>query len=207
MFYFQVDKLRIERAERARAGASTPPSPLAPSEPFENRNVLKPVERTDDPESPENNSETNPEDEKDKINGDKNGVDDLKKVDNDDENKPTSNGEKTEYAEMINQRPSSTTMTSLSKAPTEMSGATAFSPAPQPQFGHPPVALEPQVGPVRPQDLGGMVISPQLIQNGAAPMTVQPPPPVPVQPSASTGFKLLLELMIFKYHCVTTFIL
>lgn len=167
---------------------------MAPSEPFENRNVLKPVERTDDPESPENNSETNPEDEKDKANGDQNGVDDLKKVDNDDENKPTSNGEKTEYAEMINQRPSSTTMTSLSKAPAEMSRAAAFPSAPQPQFGHPPVGLAPQVGghpvPVRPQDLGGMVISPQLIQNGAVPMTVQPQPPaVPVQPSALTGFE------------------
>ncbi len=165
---------------------------MAPTEPFENRNVLKPVERTDDPESPENNSEMNPEDAKDKTDGDQNGIDNLKKVDNEDENKAMSNGEKTEYAEMMNQRPSSTTMTSLSKATTEMSGAAAFSPAPQPQFGHPPVALAPQVGghpvPVRAQDLGGMEISPQLIQNGAAPMTVQPPPVVPVQPSVSSGF-------------------
>ncbi len=128
----------------------------------------------------------NPEDEKEKTNGDKNG-DDLKKVENGDENKPSVNGEKTEYAEMINQRPSSTTMTSLSKAPTEMSGATSFSSAPQPQFGHPSVGLAQQVGghpvPVRPQDLGGMVISPQLVQNGAAPMTVKPPPALPDQSS------------------------
>lgn len=92
---FQLDKLRVEREERARAGAPTPPpSLLVPVEQFENRNVLKPVERPDESEESEKNPDSSPE----KSNG--NG-DSAKEHGNPD--KPA-NDEKTEYAEMTNQR-------------------------------------------------------------------------------------------------------
>ena len=53
----QVDKLRIEREERARAGAPTPPMPIAPPEPVDTRHVLQPVERGENPDSPDNQLE------------------------------------------------------------------------------------------------------------------------------------------------------
>ena len=62
-FSNQVDKLRIEREERARAGAPTPPSPLCPPEPVDTRHILQPVERGKNPDSPENNCEATTESE------------------------------------------------------------------------------------------------------------------------------------------------
>eukprot|EP00096_Caligus_rogercresseyi_P012770 TRINITY_DN545_c0_g1_i4.p1 TRINITY_DN545_c0_g1~~TRINITY_DN545_c0_g1_i4.p1 ORF type:complete len:719 (+),score=244.44 TRINITY_DN545_c0_g1_i4:110-2266(+) len=48
----QVEKLRAEKEERARAGAPTPPSPAPPTDPADNRHVLQPVERGENPDSP-----------------------------------------------------------------------------------------------------------------------------------------------------------
>merc|ERR1719244_2444058 len=48
----QVEKLRIEREERARAGAPTPPSPAPPQDPADTRQVLQPVEKMDGPDGP-----------------------------------------------------------------------------------------------------------------------------------------------------------
>ena len=58
----QVDKLRIEREERARAGAPTPPMPIAPPEPVDTRHVLQPVERGENPDSPDNQPEKESDD-------------------------------------------------------------------------------------------------------------------------------------------------
>jgi hypothetical protein len=63
--------LRIEREERARAGAPTPPSPIAPPEPVDTRHILQPVDRGENPDSPDNNPENNPEEEEEE--GKKNG--------------------------------------------------------------------------------------------------------------------------------------
>ena len=47
----QVEKLKQEREDRARAGAPTPPSPAPPSEMTDNRVVLQPVEQKEDEEN------------------------------------------------------------------------------------------------------------------------------------------------------------
>ena len=62
---FQIEKLKIEREERARAGAPTPPFPLVPPEPVDTRHILQPVERGENPDSPENNMDKNPEENED----------------------------------------------------------------------------------------------------------------------------------------------
>ena len=176
----QVDKLRVEREERARAGASTPPPPSPPVEPFENRNVLKPVERTDDPESPENNPESNPDNEESKSGSDKNG-DDAKSDENDDD-KPTSNGEKTEYVEMINQR-SSPSMTALSQVPGGQSYASQIAGAGPAQPGFP---VPGQV----------MMAAPQT--NGFAPAPM--PPPYPGGPGLMPGKTLVCIVKKFSWN-------
>jgi len=137
---------------------------LPPVEPFENRNVLKPVERSDDPESPENNPENNPDNEESKSGSDKNG-DDAKSEENDDD-KPTSNGEKTEYVEMISQR-SAPSMTALSQVPGSQSYATQIAGA----------------GPTQPGFPVMMAAAPQANGFVSAPM----PPPYPGVPAQMPG--------------------
>ena len=138
---FQLDKLRVEREERARAGAPTPPTDPIPVEHFENRNVLKPVERPEDSDEPEKNPDATSAD------GDKsveNGGDSAK------EPQKPADGEKTEYAEMTNQRSSG-------------------------NFGPPagvPVAVQ-HPGYLPPG--GAMMPGPQA--NGFAPPSRPPPPP------------------------------
>ncbi|XP_071745325.1 uncharacterized protein [Lepeophtheirus salmonis] len=56
----QIEKLRTEKEERARAGAPTPPSPAPPTDPADNRHVLQPVERGDNPDSPSDPSNPGP---------------------------------------------------------------------------------------------------------------------------------------------------
>ena len=67
-----MDKLRIEREERARAGAPTPPMPIAPPEPVDTRHILQPVERGENPDSPDNQPEKD-SDEAGNEDGKKNG--------------------------------------------------------------------------------------------------------------------------------------
>ncbi|CAB4066810.1 SMARCE1 [Lepeophtheirus salmonis] len=56
----QIEKLRTEKEERARAGAPTPPSPAPPTDPADNRHVLQPFERGDNPDSPSDPSNPGP---------------------------------------------------------------------------------------------------------------------------------------------------
>jgi len=131
----------VEREERARAGAPTPPpSESASVEQFENRNVLKPVER---PEDEADDADKNPDA---ASNGDKSAANgDAAK-----ESGKPADGEKTEYAEMTNQRASGT-------------------------FGPPPGVSAPTSGPGFVPPGGAMIPGPQ--SNGFAPPTRPPPPP------------------------------
>lgn len=58
----QLVKLRQEKADRARNGAATPPSPAQPPEPVDTRQVLQPVENKDG--GPDGPSPTPPQDDK-----------------------------------------------------------------------------------------------------------------------------------------------
>ncbi|XP_023324380.1 SWI/SNF-related matrix-associated actin-dependent regulator of chromatin subfamily E member 1 isoform X2 [Eurytemora carolleeae] len=58
----QLVKLRQEKADRARDGASTPPSPAQPPDPVDTRQVLQPVESKDC--GPDGPSPTPPQDDK-----------------------------------------------------------------------------------------------------------------------------------------------
>lgn len=65
----QLEKLKVEREERARAGAPTPPSPAAPPDPQDTRQVLQPVEKMEEgPDGPNSPTSPGPED-KDKKDG------------------------------------------------------------------------------------------------------------------------------------------
>lgn len=66
----QVEKLRIEREERARAGAPTPPSPAPPQDPADTRQVLQPVEKMDGPDGPSSPSSPGGKEEEDKKDDD-----------------------------------------------------------------------------------------------------------------------------------------
>jgi len=57
----QLEKLKAEREERARVGATTPPMPASPSEPADTRNILQPVDRGENPDSPDSGSQTSTE--------------------------------------------------------------------------------------------------------------------------------------------------
>ena len=96
----QVDKLRIEREERARAGAPTPPMPIAPPEPVDTRHVLQPVERGENPDSPDNQ----PEKESDDGGADAGGKKCGDKSSNGDEK--DQDGKKKDEAEQVNERSS-----------------------------------------------------------------------------------------------------
>ena len=48
----QLEKLKTEREERARVGATTPPSPAVETEPADTRHILQPVDRGENPDSP-----------------------------------------------------------------------------------------------------------------------------------------------------------
>ena len=50
----QLEKLKTEKEERARAGAATPPSPAPSNDSADNRHILQPV---DNPESPDSGSQ------------------------------------------------------------------------------------------------------------------------------------------------------
>jgi len=52
----QLEKLKTEREERARVGATTPPSPAVETEPADTRNILQPVDRGENPDSPSDSS-------------------------------------------------------------------------------------------------------------------------------------------------------
>ena len=93
----QVDKLRIEREERARAGAPTPPMPIAPPEPVDTRHVLQPVERGENPDSPDNQ----PEKESDDGGADAGGKKCGDKSSNGDEK--DQDGKKKDEAEQVNE--------------------------------------------------------------------------------------------------------
>jgi len=69
----QLEKLKVEREERARAGAPTPPSPAAPPDPQDTRQVLQPVEKMEEgPDGPNSPTSPGPED-KDKKDGEDGG--------------------------------------------------------------------------------------------------------------------------------------
>jgi len=65
----QMVKLRAEKADRARNGAATPPSPAQPPEPVDTRQVLQPVENKDG--GPDGPSPTPPQDDKKDEDGSK----------------------------------------------------------------------------------------------------------------------------------------
>ncbi len=69
----QLEKIKAEREERARAGAPTPPSPAPPTDPADTRHVLQPVERGENPDSPEETGSGEKDKDKDggKSGGDK----------------------------------------------------------------------------------------------------------------------------------------
>ena len=68
----QLEKLKAEREERARAGAPTPPSPAPPTDPADTRHVLQPVDRGENPDSPdESGSQTSADGSKDGSNANK----------------------------------------------------------------------------------------------------------------------------------------
>ena len=48
----QLEKLKTEREERARVGATTPPSPAVETDLADTRHILQPVDRGENPDSP-----------------------------------------------------------------------------------------------------------------------------------------------------------
>lgn len=129
----QLEKLKAEREERARAGAPTPPSPAPPTDPADTRHVLQPVDRGENPDSPdESGSQTSADGSKDGSNANK---DEDGKGNEDDKKSNGRQQEQATYAEMASEPPTTNTSTELrppsqTGVPSPANSATSGTPPP-----------------------------------------------------------------------------